>query len=154
MSKAKNAKKKDKSQKENEALREQLARALADYDNLQKRVVREREDESVRQKIVILTKLLPVFDILENMQTHLKDSGLALALDEINKVLRELNVEVIKPQMGHKFDEAIHEAIDAREGKNEGEVLECSLTGYRVGSYIIRPAKVVVSVKRKENKNE
>ncbi len=146
--------KKDKLQKENEALREQLVRALADYDNLQKRVMREREDEEARQKILILTKLLPVFDMLDNIQLHLKDSGLALAIDEVNKVLQQLEVEVIKPQTGHKFNENIHEAIDARDGERDGDILECSLTGYRVGDYIIRPAKVIVSVKRKENKNE
>ncbi len=131
-----------------EALREQLARALADYDNLQKRIIREREAENSRQKVLVITELLPVFDMLENVQSHLRDSGLALALDELYKAFKGLGLEVIKPK-GHKFDENLHEAIDTREGKNEGEILECSLTGYRIGDYIIRPAKVVVSVKKK-----
>jgi len=146
--------KKDKPQKEVEAMREQLARVLADYDNLQKRMLRERETENIRQKALILTQFLPVFDMLENIQAHLQDSGLAVAMGELQKAYNSLDVETIKPEVGLKFDENLHEAVDTRESERDGEVLECSLTGYKIDDYIIRPAKVVVSIKKKEKKDE
>ena len=52
-----------------------LARALADYDNLSKRVERERQDLGKIASVGLVLKLLPVLDNLESAQVHLKGSG-------------------------------------------------------------------------------
>lgn len=133
-------------QQEIEALREQLARVLADYDNLQKRISRQQEEALTRMKAQIITGFLPALDMLENVQTHLNDSGLAMALSELKIRLKEEGVEQIKPKSGDKFDENLHEAVEAVESKSKkGTVEKLNLTGYKINGYIIRPAKVIVS---------
>lgn len=131
-------------------LKEQLARALADYDNLRKRVEREREEYGTYAKLTLMARFLPVFDMLEGAQVHLKDSGLAITIEEFTKVLKEEGIEKIEVAPGDTFDERLHEAVEAvdKKGKGsdkEGEIDEIILTGWRlVGGPIIRPVKVKV----------
>lgn len=150
--KVKTSPKPNKTQKEIENLREQLARVLADYDNLQKRITRQQREIEIRLKAQIVARFLPVFDMFKNIQEHLKDSGLAMALKELDNKFKEEGVELIDPNPGDKFDESLHEAVEAIEHKlSKGRVVKTSLTGYKINDYIIRPAKVVVS-KGKEEK--
>ncbi|MCH7640889.1 nucleotide exchange factor GrpE [Patescibacteria group bacterium] len=145
---------------ETERLKEQLARALADYDNLRKRVEREREEYGTYAKLTLMARFLPVFDMLEGAQVHLKDSGLAITIEEFAKVLKEEGIEKIEVAPGDTFDEELHEAVEVvdlpagKKGKKaagpgasspEGEIDEIILTGWRlVDGPIIRPAKVKV----------
>jgi len=72
----------DKIHKELESVKTMLARALADYDNLNKRVDRERQDLIKIASVGVIIKLLPVIDNLESAQVHLKDQGLAISILE------------------------------------------------------------------------
>lgn len=139
---------------ESERLKEQLARVLADYDNLKKRVEREKEEY---YRIVVarwVAGWLAIFDMFEQVQRHLNDSGLAIAMGELKEKLKEEGIEAIEPKAGEKFDEGMMEATEAveREGAKEGEVLEVVLKGYKIGEMVLRHAKVVVG--RKGEKNE
>ena len=133
-----------------EDLKNQLARALADYDNLRKRVEREREEYGTYAKVTLMARLLPVYDMLEGAQGHLKDSGMAITIEEFAKVLKEEGIEKIDIEEGHEFDEELHEAVEAidkpAEGKKKsGKVSEVILTGWKlVDGPVIRPAKVKV----------
>lgn len=137
----------DQSYKE---LESQLARALADYDNLRKRVEREREEYGAYAKVTLMARLLPVYDMLEGAQSHLKDSGLAITIEEFIKVLKEEGIEKIKAVPGDIFDEKLHEAVEVvdKKGKDSGKVGkidELILSGWRlIDGPIIRPAKVKV----------
>ena len=51
-------------------------RALADYQNLEKRIERDKELLVKLASSVLVIKLLPVLDNLERAQDHLQDSGL------------------------------------------------------------------------------
>lgn len=123
----------------------QLARALADYDNLRKRVEKGKEEF---EKIAVLRfaiKALSIFDMLEDAQKHLKDSGIALTIEEFEKILEEEEVEKIKAEKGHKFDEELHEAVDVAKGGKKGRIAEVVLTGWKfVDGPVIRPVKVKV----------
>ena len=151
-----NVKKTDrkKSEETTSGLKEQLARALADYDNLRKRFEREREDFGKVAKVMLIARLLSIFDMLEEAQKHLKDSGLAITLEEFVKVLKEEGFEKIDVKVGDKFDELIHEAVevvDSRDAKGEeGKITEIILSGWRlVDGVVIRHAKVKVTKKTK-----
>src|SRR3989344_5307370 len=91
------------SKPEVDTLKNQLARALADYDNLRKRVEREREDFGRVAKVMLLARLLPIYDMLEEAQKHLKDSGLAITIEEFAKVLKEEGIEKIEVNVGDAF---------------------------------------------------
>ena len=151
-----NVKKTDrkKSEETTSELKEQLARALADYDNLRKRFEREREDFGKVAKVMLIARLLSIFDMLEEAQKHLKDSGLAITLEEFVKVLKEEGFEKIDVKVGDKFDELIHEAVevvDSRDAKGEeGKITEIILSGWKlVDGVVIRHAKVKVTKKTK-----
>lgn len=141
------------SKPEVDTLKNQLARALADYDNLRKRVEREREEFGRLAKVMIVARLLPIYDMIEGAQKHLKDSGLAITIDEFTKILKEEGIEKIEVKPGDKFDEELHEAIEvidsSVDGKgNEGEISEAVLSGWKLtDGPVIRHAKVRVEKK-------
>ena len=95
-----------------ENVKAMLARALADYDNLSKRVERERQDLGKIASVGVIIKLLPVLDNLEAAQVHLKDQGLAISLIEFKKVLSEEGLNEIRPKIGDEFSEQEMEAIE------------------------------------------
>ena len=86
-------------------LKNQLARALADYDNLRKRSELEREVLLKFSSERIIVRILPILDGLEDAQKHLKDSGLAIIIADFKKLLYEEMLEEILPQKGDNFDE-------------------------------------------------
>lgn len=144
-----------KSEDETSELKEQLARALADYDNLRKRTEREREDFGRVAKVMLIARLLPIYDMLEEAQKHLKDSGLAITIEEFTKVLKEEGIEKIDVKAGDAFNEEVHEAVEVTDlnsdGKDkEGKITEIVLSGWRlVDGVVLRHAKVKVGKKEK-----
>jgi molecular chaperone GrpE len=138
----------DKVHKELETMKGMLARALADYDNLSKRVDRERQDLGKIASVSILARLLPVLDNLENAQKHLGDAGLAIGIVEFQKVLSEEGLNEIKPKIGEKFDEQTMEAIEVTAGEGDNNISEVVLPGWKFeDGTVIRHAKVKVSKK-------
>lgn len=134
--------------KKEDSLKEQLARALADYDNLRKRVERERQDLEKLVSLKVIVKLLPILDMLEGIQKHLKDSGLAIAVKEFEDVLNDDGFERIGVSPGEAFNEDLHEAVEVvnLKDKKNGEIVEEILSGWKYGDgFVIRPTKVKVN---------
>lgn len=131
-----------------EELKNQLARALADYDNLRKRVEKEREEIVKLAGISLFARLMPVFDMLGQAQKHLNDSGLEQVNKELKKALKEEGIVEIKADESDKFDENLHEAIEVEETKKKdkkGKIAKVELKGWRIEEGpVIRPAKVKV----------
>lgn len=153
MGKAKKEKKDRRiGKRELEDLRDKLARALADYDNLTKRVEKQRQDFKKIANLELVVSLLPAIDMLENAQEHLKDSGLALTIKELEEALGAHGVQRIDSSVGTEFDEEVHEAVEVtnKGGKKDGEIVEELLAGWRfVDGPVIRPTKVIVYRKKK-----
>src|SRR3990172_9586192 len=68
-------------------LEDQLKRALADYQNLERRVDEERRLLSALSSAILIEKFLPVLDNLENAQSHLNDQGLAIVIKQFKDFL-------------------------------------------------------------------
>jgi molecular chaperone GrpE len=129
-------------------LKNQLARALADYDNLRKRVEREREQVERIVGARFALKALSVFDMLEDAQKHLKDSGISLTIEEFEKVLKDEGVEKIEAGQGIKFNEELHEAVEVVKTGKDGKIADVVLTGWKFrDGPVIRPTKVKVNKK-------
>ncbi len=138
----------DKVHEELETVKGMLARALADYDNLSKRIERERQDLSKIASVGLVVRLLPVLDNLESAQVHLKDQGLAITVGEFKKVLDEEGLTEIKPKVGDEFNEEIMEAIEVVKGVSDNKIAETVLTGWKfTDGMVVRHAKVKVSNK-------
>lgn len=130
-----------KLEKEIEELTNKWKRALADYQNLEKRVIAEKKDFLRFANASLITKLLPVLDGLENCYGYLKDKGLGLILDQFKKILESEGVKEIKVE-GEKFDPEKMDVVEKLKGK--GNRIELILKGYRLNDKVLRPAKVKI----------
>ncbi len=125
-----------------ESLDNSWKRALADYNNLEKRTAEEKEHFLTLVKIQIMESFLPFFDNLEKIQEHSKDEGLELTLKDLQKVLKNTGVEEIEAE-GKDFDHNTMEAIEIQKGE-KNKVLKVIQKGYLINGILLRPAKVAV----------
>lgn len=147
--------KKDTQKSQIETLKIQLARALADYDNLRKRIEREKEEFEKSANIKLAIRLLPVLDILRQAQKHLNDPGVAITVSEFENVLKEEGIEEIKVKVGEVFNPEFQEALDMVPGGKKGTVAEVVLSGWRFADgRVIRPAKVKVYGEKSKKEEE
>ncbi len=126
----------------------QWKRALADYQNLDKRVGEERIDFVRYAAKNFIVRLLAIVDDFEKAQAHVKDQGLGLALKKLFELLKQEGVEKIDT-LGKEYDIHSMEALVTEEGKDDGKVLEELRSGYTMHGAILRPAQVKVSKKVK-----
>ena len=132
----------DNSKKQLEEVENKWKRALADYDNLRKRIEREKGDLVKFSHASLIDKLLPVLDSLEKCTEHLKDKGLELTLEQLRKVLGSEGLKEIEVK-GKKFDPEKMDAVEMVKGKKD-RVVEVVLKGYYLNNRVLRPAKVKV----------
>lgn len=129
----------------------QLKRAVADYQNLEKRVSEGRSELTKWGTNELIKKLLPVMDNLLMAIAGAQQAGESsgwlqgarLSVLELKKVLEGEGVEFIEPIKLSDFDPNIHEAVDVRDGEN-GKIIECMRFGYKLKGDLLRPAQVVV----------
>ncbi len=132
---------------ESQDLKNQLARAMADYANLVKRTDEERGTMYKLASISYVLKLLPILDNLREAQKHLSDTGIAIIVGQLEAILKEDGFSEIKPQVGEIFNESLHEAIDTLETEVEKDnniISEVNLTGWKMEGEVVRFAKVKV----------
>lgn len=127
-------------------LENQLKRALADYQNLERRVGEERSLLSQLSSALVIEKFLPVLDNLQSAQDHLNDEGLALVIKQFKDVLNSEGVEEIEAE-GQEFDPNLHEAAEVVEGEKDNIIVKVLSKGYKINDKVLRPAKVIVSRK-------
>ncbi|GAA0848973.1 nucleotide exchange factor GrpE [Streptosporangium amethystogenes subsp. fukuiense] len=133
-------------------LQDRWRRALADLDNLRKRVSRDtgrmREEERARAA----TEWLPVLDNLDRALEHAETDpasivdGMRAIRDQAQEVLSLLGYPR-RDDAGAAFDPARHEAVAVlpQEGVPDGTVLQVVRPGYGDGEQQLRPALVVVA---------
>jgi len=124
------------------SLEERLARSLADYSNLEKRIDSQRQLFVTLATTSILSKMVEVLDNFYLAQNHLNDPGLKMAIDKFDAVLTTEGLEEINP-LGLEFDPQSMECIETVEGK-ENFVIEVKKLGYKLNGHVIRPAQVSV----------
>lgn len=132
-------------------LEDSWKRALADYQNLEKRIVQEKEKFARFANSEFILKILPAIDDLEKAEKHLKDEGLSLALGNLKQGLQDAGLEKIEVK-GRKFDPKEMECVEVGQGKEE-RVIEEIRSGYKLYDRVLRPAQVKVG-KQKIDKRE
>lgn len=125
--------------------KEQLARSLADYNNLQKRIESQRQLYVTLATTAIVDKMLSVLDDFLLAQSHLKDQGLKIAIDKFTSVLQSEGVEEIQA-LDQEFDPSIMDCVEVANGK-QNFVIQVRRPGYKLNGQVIRPAQVVVGKK-------
>ncbi len=127
-------------------------RTQADFENYRKRVARESAAAQERGVAALAKELLPALDnlnraIAEGAEDDPLLAGVKLVRAELAAALARLGVDSFSPA-GEAFDPSLHEAVATvpQEGScASGTVAEVYQEGYRLGSNVIRPARVVVS---------
>jgi molecular chaperone GrpE (heat shock protein) len=123
-------------------LADKLARSLADYSNLEKRIESQRQLFVTLATTSILCKIVEVLDDFYLAQKHLNDPGLKMAIDKFNSVLKTEGLEEINP-VNLEFDPQSMECVEAVDGQ-ENFVIEVKKLGYKLNGHVIRPAQVTV----------
>lgn len=150
--------KEEKLQQEIEQLKKDLEevngnwkRALADYQNLEKRTFAQKQEFGKYTTKILLGKFLDVLDLLYAAQKHLQNEGLDLVIRKFLSINQEEGLIKIETA-GKEFDPKIMECIEIIEGDNENIVAEEVRSGYLLNNdYLIRTARV--KVYKKINKN-
>ncbi|MFD4763348.1 nucleotide exchange factor GrpE [Streptomyces sp. NPDC058439] len=124
-----------------------LQRLKAEYDNYRKRVRRDRLAIREIAVVNVLTGLLPVLDVAEEVRRQGDDHGAAAVLSgTLQDRLAALGLRTVGAA-GEPFDPHTHEAITyyACGGAREAVCTEVLRHGYRVGDHLLRPAQVAVT---------
>ena len=119
-------------------------RALADYQNFEKRVGVEREELLKSASRRMITKLLPLLNNLEKAEVFVKDLGLKLIKDELEKILKEEGLEEIEVA-GSIYNPEVAEAVEIVDGEQDNKIVEVIRKGYKLNNKVIQPAQVKVS---------
>jgi len=140
-----------------DALRNQLARVSAEYENFRKRSREERERTVLYATEAFVTALLPILDDFDRALTHADDPacdnaevlrGIRLIHKRCLKVLENQGVSPFD-STGKRFDPRFHEALSTREqdGIEPGTVVQEFERGYQLHDRLLRAAKVAVTPK-------
>jgi molecular chaperone GrpE len=135
-------------------LREQLLRLKAEFDNVKKRLERDKQDSIRFANEKILADMLKVVDTFDHATASLSEGhdpakvakGLRIASEELHKILERHGVQPIK-SVGEPFDPNMHEAVAEVEesGKKAGTVVDEVQRGYVLNGRLIRPSRVRVA---------
>lgn len=130
----------------------QFKRALADYQNLEKRIAEGRSEMNSWAVTDLLTRIAGVmhyFDqafkgVAEDEQKSGWFKGVKMATLQLRQVLKDQGLEEIATD--GQFDPGSHEAVDTKIGE-DGKILEVVEKGYKLNGKILKPARVVVGKK-------
>lgn len=153
-------------QEEKEELKDKYLRALANYENLRKRAIQDKEkiynftlEEVFRRILPILDDFKRAFKSLNESEKHKDDyksfeEGIRLVRSNLENLLKIYNIEPFE-STGEQFDPSKHDAVHVMEqnDEEEGKILEETEIGYKIGDKVLRPAKVIVAKKAEENKD-
>lgn len=120
-------------------------RALADYQNLEKRVREERIQWIKTASKDLLIRMLPIVDTLLLAQQHSQDQTLKVTAQQFLDLLKTEGVTRIETK-GKKFDPKLMECITVEDGE-EGKVVEELRAGFMLHETVLRPAGVKVGKK-------
>ncbi len=135
-------------------------RAHADFENMKKRLEKEKIQAIEYSLEKFAQDLLPVLDSLDmalaavqkdnlNAEDAVQElkKGIELTIEQFIKALNKNGIEVIEIEEGTEFNPHLHEAIlqveDAQ--KAAGQIVQTIQKGYKYKGRILRPAKVSVA---------
>lgn len=145
----------DSAQSEMNAMKDQMLRLQADFDNFRKRVRRDAEDQRVGATEGLMKELLPVLDHFELGLKAAREqgtpdavqNGLQLVLDQMLAALGRFGLRQVEGEESQPFDPHQHEsvALVPSAGVPRDHIVAKTRRGYRLGERLLRAPQVVVS---------
>ena len=138
--------------KQLESTKDQFTRLSAEYDNYRKRTTKEKDNIYQDAKADTVKAFLAVYDNLERAVATEGDEnsphkkGLEMIFAQYKDILKTLGVEEI-PAKGQPFDPEKHNAVMHIDDENygENEVAQVFQAGFQMGDKVIRYAIVQVA---------
>ena len=140
---------------ERDELKDRLLRTLAESENVRKRAQRDRQEAEQYGGSKLARDMLPVFDNLRRALDAAGEEGVAgpviegveLTLRELISVFGKHGVTPVTPEVGDKFDPAIHQAMFEAPvpGTKAGDIIQVMADGFLLHDRLLRPAQVGVS---------
>lgn len=144
-------------QEELAALKDKYARVHADFDNIKKRLEREKYMAVEYSNEKFAKDMIPVMDALQmalsstqnvaDPQEHLEklQEGIELTLKQLTTSLQKHGVTMVSHD--EPFDPNIHNAIQSVDSDTveSGEIVQTLQTGYRYKERPLREAMVIVA---------
>jgi len=135
------------------ALKDQLLRRAAEFENVKRRSARDVENAHKFGAEKLISDLLPVVDSLEKALELASETqgaeamteGIDLSVKMFLDALEKNGLSVIDP-LGEPFDPSLQEALAAvpNEDAEPNTVMEVIQKGYSLNDRLVRAAKVVV----------
>ncbi len=143
-----------KLQDENIELKDKWQRALADYQNLERRTqteISQRVSEKTNNLLLNFLNIYEDFLRAENSlsKEKINTDGIQAVIKNMESLLSENNIKPIDA-IGEIFDPQIHEAVSMVEDDSldDGTITQEVSKGYISGKAILKPSKVIVSKKK------
>ena len=136
-------------------------REKAELENFKKRLTKEKDDFVQFANERLLQELIQIEDNLEralevpNATLESLKEGVEMIQKQFSTFLKNQKVEPIEA-IGKPFDPTLHEVLNQQESEEheENTVIEEYSKGYTLNGRILRPAKVVISKKPAEKKED
>lgn len=142
-------------ERENQALKEQNLRRIAEFENFKRRKEKEFLDLLQNANEELIIELLPVIDDFERFLQHANDEnqnveslkqGVELIYKKFMQILEKQGLKPIE-SVGEEFDTEKHQAlmqIDSDQHES-GKVVDEHLKGYTLNGKVIRHSQVLVA---------
>ena len=133
-------------------------RAYADTKNLRAKLEKDFK-EAIKYRVEgFVDELLPILDSFESvLKQEVEDAnlknyliGFQYVYKNLLAVLENEGVQSFSPKVDDKFDPKTMDAIDTIEGEKDNIITKVYASGYKLHDHLIRPARVQVSVVKKE----
>ncbi len=147
----------DKLMEENKKLKEeirekknQLLRALADFQNYRKRMEKELQQREEDTKIKYLNEIVDIYELIKkSYDDDNPKHALGLLIRNLDLLLEREGVTCIDC-IGKPFDHSLHHAVTTivREDYEDNIIVDEIKKGYLIGDKLLRPSQVVVARRR------
>ena len=142
-----------KNSEENEKLKDQLLRTMAEFDNYKRRTEREFIDNIQSAGKELIEELLPVIDDFQRSLQHADPKKADALLEGINLVYKNLMKVLSKrglteiDAVGKEFNPDEHDALMQVESDKyeSGIITDEHSKGYKLNDKVIRHAQVLVA---------
>lgn len=141
---------------ERDSWKDKYLRLQADFDNFNKRNIKERGQWAIAAQTALLNDILPIVDDFDRAFAELEKkevsadvknwfAGFAMIYKGLQKFLEKNEVVAIDPSL--PFDPTYHEAISqvVAEGYESGQIVAILQKGYTFKGQVLRPARVSVA---------
>jgi len=129
-----------------EEYKSKYLRAIADYQNYERRVQDQRVEWTKNANKNVILKLLTFLDNLERAELFVKDQNLAQIKESFMKMLQSEGLAEIAV-INKPYDPHTAEVVDIKEGDADNIVVAVLRKGYIYNGQLLRVAQVTVSKK-------